>query len=141
MDKAFYTIHPKAIPASFSLPQTQLGELMNRRVERYNFEKELHYISRYEDMRQRTHPVESHTGQDDVVLRGTIAELEAVKIDMGTTANANPPSPTVVEYESRFKRIEEMMQQTQQEREVCLFYLESTNWNVQEAVSLFKNTT
>ena len=138
MEKAMYSIAPKAIPAKFSLPQ--LDELTNRRVQRYNFEKELKYITIYEDLRQRSHPVES-VRADDVVLRGTIAELDSVHIGMDAATNANPPSPTVIEYESRFKRIDEMMQQTQQEREVCLFYLESTNWNVQDAVNLFKNTT
>ena len=135
-----YTIIPKTIPAKFSLPQTQLEELQNRRVERYNFEKELHYISRYEDTRQRTHPVET-VRAEDVVLRETIAELDGITVDTDATASTHPPSPTVIEYESRFKRIDEMMQQTQQEREVCLFYLESTNWDVKEAVNLFKNTT
>jgi hypothetical protein len=56
-----------------------------------------------------------------------------------------PKSAKVLEFEKIFdqkiKNVEEMMKLTKQERDVCYFYLESTDWNVDDAVIMFKNMT
>ena len=44
----------------------------------------------------------------------------------------------ISDYESK---INEMMSETSQERDVCYFYLESTNWDIKEAISMYKNMT
>jgi hypothetical protein len=56
-----------------------------------------------------------------------------------------PKSDKVLEFEKIFdqkiKYVEEMMKLTNQERDVCYFYLESTDWNVENAIIMFKNMT
>jgi hypothetical protein len=153
MDRAVYTLEPKTIPLQFILPPPERGgarleELMHVPLERYNFEKELEYISLHEDRRQRDAPVDtaraaSGTFASDALLSaGSGSAATAAGSGAGTVALSKaPPSPSAKELEQRFKRIEEMMATTRQEREVCLFYLESSNWDVNEAVALFKNTT
>lgn len=37
------------------------------------------------------------------------------------------------------QKILEMQKETSQDSAVCQFYLESTNWNVREAISLFQS--
>ena len=46
--------------------------------------------------------------------------------------------PNMGDYDSK---IMEMMEETKQERDVCYFYLESTNWDIKEAISMYKNMT
>ena len=135
MEKAYYQLQPKELPPKFVLPQ-RFEELINRTIPKHIFTKELEYITKSEDRRHRKNPVESLTCSEDFVF-GTVA----LDNSMNELSMGGPPSPTILEYETRFQRIETMMKSTNQEREVCLFYLESTNWDVNEAVNLFKNTT
>ena len=140
MDKAFYQLQPKELPAKFLLPQ-RTDELINRTVPKHIFTKELEYITKSEDRRHRQNPVESIASSDDFVF-GTVAlDNPMNEFSIGAESTNGPPSPTIMEYETRFQIIETMMKSTNQEREVCLFYLESTNWDVNEAVNLFKNTS
>jgi UBA-like domain len=62
------------------------------------------------------------------------ASAEAV----GALRLAEPVSPTVLDYDRKLHSVEDMMQQTGQERDVCYFYLESANWDVREAVNMYK---
>ena len=43
------------------------------------------------------------------------------------------------EISDRDQKVLEMQKETGQDLAVCQFYLESTNWNVREAISLFQN--
>lgn len=153
VDRAVYTLEPKTIPLQFILPPAESGgarleELIQLPLEekRYNFAKELEYISQHEDRRHREAPVDTARAASGALASDTLLMMAVGDADMdaaaGTVAQSQaPPSPSAKEVEQRFKRIDEMMAATRQEREVCLFYLESSNWDVGEAVALFKNTT
>jgi UBA-like domain len=39
------------------------------------------------------------------------------------------------------RKTNEMMREISQEKAVCEFYLESTNWDMDDAISMFKNMT
>lgn len=39
------------------------------------------------------------------------------------------------------RKTNEMMREISQEKAVCEFYLESTNWDVEDAISMYKNMT
>ena len=142
MEKAFYQLQPKELPPKFVLPQ-RFEQLINRSIPKHVFTTELEYITKTE--RYRKNPVESVIRTDDFLF-GTLAlDNPMNELNIGGTVSSSstngPPSPSILEFETRVQRIESMMKSTNQEREVCLFYLESTNWDVNEAVNLFKNTS
>lgn len=39
------------------------------------------------------------------------------------------------------RKTNEMMREISQEKAVCEFYLESTNWDIDDAISMYKNMT
>jgi UBA-like domain len=39
------------------------------------------------------------------------------------------------------RKTNEMMREISQEKAVCEFYLESTNWDMDDAISMFRNMT
>lgn len=56
-----------------------------------------------------------------------------IALNLGSTKEQ-----TISHYE---RKIDDMMSQTKQEKDVCCFYLESTNWDLKEAIELYKSMT
>ena len=84
-------------------------------------------ISKYDDLKRAQ---KSIVATESIVL-AAIPPTEDV--EMVTSSE-----PNMGDYDSK---IMEMMEETKQERDVCYFYLESTNWDIKEAISMYKNMT
>lgn len=72
-------------------------------------------------------------------------EVDLINFETNTPANSSAAlshestkDPSISAFEHK---INQMMSETKQEKDVCRFYLESTNWDLKEAIELFKSMT
>ena len=195
---AIFTLKEDNIPQSLNIPSSIIS-LTEMPVKSYNFEKELHIITNYEELKRQNSDkrerVESITleslsissnpdqqqqqqqqqqqSPDSVPVPVTTTQLPTTEqlplsarsrngnegqatvaaivtaspIDTNTAATtqvvtaqvANPPIPPPKPTKEQLQEnaIISMMQQTKQERNVCMFYLDSMNWDLPAALAMY----
>ena len=103
--------------------------MQTSRLTRLLFLTSLQLISRYEDIKKfEISAVAESKANGDNIKEDDPYDDSAYK--------STPSIPHMSDHESKIMR---MMEETAQDRDVCYFYLESTNWDIAEATKLLKN--
>mmetsp|Transcript_4622 Transcript_4622/g.6307 ORF Transcript_4622/g.6307 Transcript_4622/m.6307 type:complete len:137 (-) Transcript_4622:240-650(-) len=123
-----YSIRTSSLPASLQL-STQTESLINQNIQLYSMSKEMELISTYSDILPST-----KSTADAGILSVNFVGIE------GETKTNGAVKPTVASIEMEHEIVvATMATKTGQEKDVCYFYLESANWNLQEAIELMQN--
>ena len=151
-----FSIKTNSVPQSFSIFRG-IEELIKTPIQRHDFRKEhnvsqltqkklcfpicilfilffspifLQLIDKYKNLRiqqQKSNEVDLINFENNALATSSV---------VFSSESTRDPSISAFEH-----RINQMMSETKQEKDVCRFYLESTNWDLNEAIELFKSMT
>jgi hypothetical protein len=152
---AHYQLKDKTgIPAHLFQVNEEYLQAANKIIPKPSFQRDSELVSQYSDWNRQKQEIEaqrrsytklSSNESDGPILQGQSSGA-ALSSLVGTESIPSPPVGGIQrsitaedQFTSQELAVSEMMRETNESKDVCIFYLESTNWDLASAVDLLRS--